>query len=104
MVKALLLAVIIGVLGFTGWYIYHSTKTADRLYYLTSNLKRDVKIIKRPAAATAGSTAPATYGGGILVPADSQAKARALDYYCPSWDSQPGRMTPDFCTAIDPLK
>ncbi len=103
MIKTSLLAVIVGVLGFTGWYIYHSTQTADRLYYLASNLKREVKIAKKPTVAVS-QAATVTYDHGTLVPADSQAKAKSLDYYCPSWDHQPGRITPDFCTAIDPLK
>lgn len=31
-VEALLILVIVGILGFTGWYIYHSKRTSDKSY------------------------------------------------------------------------
>lgn len=103
MYKHLLIIIIVGLLGFTGWYVYHSAKTADRIYYLASNLKQAIKIVKK-GTITTSATVPvttATYDHGTPVPADSQARAKAADYYCPSWDPQPGRMMPDICSPLD---
>lgn len=99
-----MLAVIVALVGFTGWYVYHSTKAADKMYYLSASLKQDINFTKKAAVTSPGSSLPVTYDHGVLVPADSQVKAKSLDYYCPSWDGQPGHMTPDFCTVLDPVK
>ena len=39
--------------------------------------------------------------GGEPVPAESQAEARRLGYYCPSWDAKPGQVAPDICLKLD---
>lgn len=43
----------------------------------------------------------ATYSNGTPVPDDSQTRAKAVNYYCPSWDAKPGELTPDFCASLD---
>jgi hypothetical protein len=39
--------------------------------------------------------------GGQPVPKAWQAKAKALGYYCPSWDAQPGQISSDICLPLD---
>ncbi|MBX4190779.1 hypothetical protein KW794_01700 [Candidatus Saccharibacteria bacterium] len=36
-VEALLILVIIGLIGFTGWFVYHSKGTADKAYSASDN-------------------------------------------------------------------
>ena len=46
-------------------------------------------------------TRPVTYAGGRSVPARSQAEAKRVGYYCPSWDPVPGEVSPYYCMSID---
>ncbi|HSX30505.1 MAG TPA: hypothetical protein VLE99_01165 [Candidatus Saccharimonadales bacterium] len=36
-VEALLILVVVGILGFTGWYVYHAKQASDKTYSATSN-------------------------------------------------------------------
>jgi len=36
-VEALLILVVVGILGFTGWYVYHAKQTSDKSYSAASN-------------------------------------------------------------------
>jgi cytoskeletal protein RodZ len=56
-----------------------------------------------PTPATPPSTGdtPVTYEHGKVVPTDSQARAKAASYYCPSWDAAPGSYSTDECVTLD---
>jgi len=45
---------------------------------------------------------PIQTGGHPLssVPAQSQQRAKAAGYYCPSWDASPGQVSPSICYPI----
>ncbi len=65
-----------------------------------SQVSPDTNTIISPTP-TLSSEKVITYGAGLIVPVDSQAKALKLGYYCPSWDANPGEMTADYCVTLD---
>lgn len=94
-IEGLLIVVIVGIIGFSGWYVYSADKNANQAYNSVSNSQPMHSSPKKP---TAGGV---TYENGKLVPADSQARAKEAGYYCPSWDAKPGAASADFCVTLD---
>jgi Tfp pilus assembly protein PilV len=52
-VEALLILVVVGILGFTGWYVYHTKQTSDKDYSATNSTVPTYKKTNTSSAANA---------------------------------------------------
>lgn len=57
-VEALLILVVIGILGFTGWYIYHAKQASDKNYAVAANTTIPTYKKKTSTANTAATNNP----------------------------------------------
>ena len=89
-VEALLILVIVGILGFTGWFVYHSQKTANKDYNSqsstsqTSTTKKSdtstASSVKTKAMATWATFSDATVGLTFKYPSGwGQAKLQTMN-------------------------
>ena len=102
MIKNLLIALIIAMLGFTGWYVYHSRSVANRLLDDSANLTRSVKLApKNLSQTTATAASQASYNSGTPVPAALQTQALPAHNSCLPRHPKPGQMSPFICVGID---
>jgi hypothetical protein len=56
---------------------------------------------KTPAVTNSSNSSKPVTAGGVPVPSDSQIKAKAKGYYCPSWDAKPGQVASTICIPLD---
>lgn len=61
-IEALLILVVVGIVGFTGWFVYHSKQVADKTLAQTGN-SSTVQLPKKPATKTPApvTAAPTKY-------------------------------------------
>ena len=56
---------------------------------------------KLPTTTSDNNSDQTITAGGQPVPASSQAKAKKLGYYCPSWESKSGNVASTVCIVLD---
>ena len=72
-IEALLILAIIGILGFTGWYVYHVRQASDRDYAATANSTVPTRTSTKTSAVTSYAgwkTYTTSFGASFRYPSD----------------------------------
>ena len=91
MTKGPFIIVILVIILITTWFIYRANDSS------TKTSKTPLIAQTKTPASGSQPNREVTYDHGIVVPTDSQNRAKATGYYCPSWDGA----LEDICVTLD---